>query len=679
MKSRRDELGKSASRLEFGLILALVVLTLFVYCRVLDFDFINFDDLGYVAHNRQVQGGLTSANIQWAFTTFECANWHPLTWLSLQLDRDLYGGIKPGSYHFTNVALHLANVALLLHVLRRLTGAVWRSALVAGLFALHPLHVESVAWVAERKDVLSTLFWLLTLWAYVAYVERPGWGRYALVLLAFALGLMAKPMLVTLPCVLLLLDWWPLGRWPRGADSPVWQRAAGFNPAAHATRLTRMAAPLWLIVEKLPLLGLVLASCVLTLRAQIQGEALRLFEIFPLEVRLDNALLAYVQYLGKMVWPVDLILFYPHSGTAQLRGQVLAAGALLLTLTLGVLVAGRRRPYLAVGWFWYLGTLVPVIGLVQVGGQALADRYTYVPLIGIFLALVWSCGDLATAVGWRGLKVGLTGTALVVLATCWLRTWEQLDNWRNSWTVWGHVLDVTEAHGVAHDSIGMAYFEDGYWLKARWHLARAVELEPTNANFQNDLGIACLSLGDFQEASRHLSEALRLQPDRADAHHNLAMTQVLLPEKELARALEHSRRAVELNEKLAPGRYLLGYLCHELGHAEEAALHYQEGLRLDPGWPEVGNQLASQLVSRSTLTPAEAAFALLYATEACQATGERRSEYLETQAAALAAAGRSSDAVQALRKALALLSESAAPERYRAVQQRLRTYEQSKP
>jgi tetratricopeptide (TPR) repeat protein len=639
--------------------LALAAVTLLVYCRAPYHDFVNLDDRIYVENNPHVAAGLTRASLWWALTSFECSNWHPLTWLSLQLDRNLYDGLRPGGFHLTNVVLHLANSVLLLHVLRRMTGAVWRSALVAALFALHPLHVESVAWVAERKDVLSTLFWLLALLAYTWYAERPGPGRYLLVLLCLALGLMSKPMVVTLPCVLLLLDYWPLGRWAPG-------RA-----------VLRQAVPLrWLVAEKLPLLGLAAASCLVTMRAQAAGGALASFETVPLDARFRNALQAYVAYLGMTAWPVNLAVFYEHPGAALSWEPALAAGALLLAITLGVLWA-RGRPYLAVGWLWYLGTLVPVIGLVQVGDQALADRYTYVPLIGIFIALAWGVGDLASAVGRRGVRVGLSAAAVTILAACALRTWGQLGTWHDSRTLWEQAVRVCPGSDAAHDHLGMVYEEAGLPQQAWAHFARAVELNPASGQARNNLGRACLGREEPELARRHLTEAVRLQPLRPDVHFNLALAHVLCPQRDLAAALAHGRRAVELKGDVAPAHVLLAYLCHELGQAREGDGHYREAIRLDPSWPERAGREAWQLAASRRLTRFQAALALLLARQVCQATGERRVEFLETRAAAEAAAGQYRQAARTLRQVLALVSERDEPGRYHVLEQQLRLCEEA--
>ena len=357
-------------------VLLLVGVVLIAYGTVWNFEFVNIDDDLYVTENAQIQQGLSLDSVLWAMTTMEEANWHPLTWLSHMLDIQLFG-LNPAGHHLTNLLLHMANVLLLFGVLQRMTGAVWLSALVAALFALHPLNVESVAWVAQRKTVLSTMFWLLTVLAYVGYVKKPNWGRYLGMMGIFLMGLMAKPMLVTLPCVLLLLlDYWPLGR--LGKDSKeFWER------------LPRLAA------EKLPLFIPVAVVSVVTIEAQSQAGALSSWEGLSLGIRVANAVTAYGVYLKKMLWPMDLAVFYPHPGNSLEVWPVVLAAFVLVILSLGVWWQGRRSRYLVVGWFWYLGTLFPVSGLIQVGGQALADRYAYVPLMGLFIILVWGTVELA--------------------------------------------------------------------------------------------------------------------------------------------------------------------------------------------------------------------------------------------------------------------------------------------
>jgi len=393
-------------------IFLLITVVVLVYAPVKDYPFINYDDTLYVTEVPQVQQGLGWDSVVWSMTAMEAANWHPLTWLSHMLDVQLFG-LNPAGHHLTNLLLHLANVLLLFGVLQQMTGAVWRSALVAALFALHPLNVESVAWVAERKNVLSTLFWLLTMAAYMGYVRKPHWGRYLGMMGIFVLGLMAKPMLVTLPCVLLLLDYWPLGR--LGKDSKeFWER------------LPRLAA------EKLPLFIPVAAISVVTIAAQSQAGALSSWEGLPLGVRVANAVLTYGVGLKKMLWPVDLAVFYPHPGNSLAVWPVALAALLLVILSLGVWWQGRRSRYLVVGWLWYLGTLFPVSGLIQVGEQAMADRYAYVPLMGLFIILAWGTAELAQTLrlpkAWlqepRVSSSAIGETALPCFSTLWspLRT-----------------------------------------------------------------------------------------------------------------------------------------------------------------------------------------------------------------------------------------------------------------
>ena len=385
--------------------IVLLAVTMMAYSAVGSFGFVNFDDPDYVYRNLQVAQGLTWSGVQWAFTTGHASNWHPLTWISHMLDVQVFG-LHPGAHHVINLLLHLANTLLLFGVLQRSTGATGRSALVAALFAVHPLHVESVVWIAERKDVLSTLFFMLTLWAYVSYTHSPALRRYLAVFVLLALGLMAKPMLVTLPFVLLLLDLWPLKR--VGVDA--WDRAT-------ATRL---------VVEKIPLFALVAISSIVTFLVQREGGAVINLEGISLALRLSNALLSYIAYIGNMVWPSGLAILYPYPGSIPMWKSA-AALALLLAASAAAIMAVRRRPYVTVGWFWYVGTLVPVIGIVQVGTQAMADRYTYIPLIGLFLLIAWGGYDLPGRESSR--RVPLAAVCVMMVATLGVATWNQSRYW----------------------------------------------------------------------------------------------------------------------------------------------------------------------------------------------------------------------------------------------------------
>jgi tetratricopeptide (TPR) repeat protein len=575
---------------------ALAGLTLLVYCPCFDHPFVRLDDQDYVTRNPHVQAGLTADGVRWAFTTFACGNWHPLTWLSLELDATLYGGRNAGGFHLTNVLLHAANAVVLFLVLNRMTGAVWRSGAVAALFALHPLHVESVAWVAERKDTLSALFWVLTLAAYVWYVRRPEVGRYLLVVATFALGLMAKPMLVTLPCVLLLLDYWPLRRWRpalgRIADPSGKQGGLEIRPTEERAPAPPPATPFrTLLLEKVPLFALALASCVLTFVAQSRDEAVQSFQAFPSGVRVANALLAYVGYLGKAFWPVDLAVYYPHPGAGVSVAGALGAGALLLGLTALALGPGRRRPYLAVGWLWYLGTLVPVIGLVQVGGQAMADRYTYVPLVGLFLLVTWGAADLAGALRLSGFWPA--AAAAVALSACVALTWAQLGYWGSDRDLWEHALAVTGPNQYGHCSLAECLEEEGDLDAARRHYQQAVAVDPGQVRPHNSLGNVLRKLGRTDEAAAQYRTALQLDPTFALAHYNLGL--VLTDAGRTDEAAAEFRQAVALDPGLLPARCDLGMCYYGQGRLGEAVAEFEAAVALDPQLPATHSTLGNLL------------------------------------------------------------------------------------
>jgi tetratricopeptide (TPR) repeat protein len=492
----------SPKRSQFLVGLALFLITLLVYGHTCLNGFTNYDDPDYVQDNPHVTGGLTVENIAWAFTTNHASNWHPLTWLSLQLNAEIFG-VKGGKwgFHLTNILLHAANTVLLFWVFQRLTGCLWRSAAVAALFALHPLHVESVAWISERKDVLSTFFGFLTIGAYTCYVERPSWFRYGLMASAFSLSLLAKPMLVTLPCLLLLLDYWPLGRFAlaNSADSAIDNRKSTLR---------------WLVVEKLPLVALVAALCVVTVIVQYEGGAIKSFKMMSLQSRVENSLVAYVRYLGKMFWPRDLAVLYPHPHDALPTWQVVGAALLLAAVTGAVLAAGRRKPYLPVGWFWYLGTLVPVIGLVQVGPQALADRYTYVPLIGIFIMGVWGLADLAGAR--PNARATLAWAFGLVLLACAGATWLQVRHWHDELSLWLHNYEATPQNYYVANNIGYLYTLFGN---------RAVDDGNRKIKMGQTLeGRRAIVYGKklIKQAKEHFLKAIEWEPNFPRAHHNLA-------------------------------------------------------------------------------------------------------------------------------------------------------------
>ena len=548
--------------------LVLIFVTLVVFHQVPSYDFINLDDNLYIYENSRVQAGLTLEGIVWAFTTFEAYNYHPLTWLSHMLDCQLFG-LRPGLHHLTNLLFHLANTVLLFFVLRRMTGTLWRSGFVAALFALHPLHVESVAWVAERKDLLSAFFWFLSIWAYARYAERPGLNRYLPVLLFFSLGLLAKPMVVTLPFVLLLLDFWPLGR------MQFHQAGTNIRP------LEQKVSAFRLVWEKIPLFALAAISIVVTFAAQQQGGALKSLEAFPLTTRIANALISYVSYIGKMMWPQNLAVYYPHPATVP-TWQAAGCGLLLICLSALFIWASRKRPYLAVGWLWYLGTLVPVIGLVQVGSQAMADRYTYLPLVGLFVALAWGVPSL-----------------LVSFTVC---TWLQLRHWQNSLTIFQHTVNVTTDNYFAHNNLGVALAKGGRFDEAVDHYYVALRIKPDQAEVYNNLGNALEAQGNVDEAIRRYTEALRIEPDNAKAHNNLG--NALATQGKVDEAISHYSEALRIEPDHAGAHYNLGNVLAERGNVDEAINHYNEALRIWPDWAGAHNNLGVALERRGNFKEA---------------------------------------------------------------------------
>ncbi|MDH3838255.1 MAG: tetratricopeptide repeat protein [Desulfobacteraceae bacterium] len=518
-------------RLNVLICLFLVIATLAVYWQVKGYEFVNYDDSRYVYNNGYVQAGLTLKGVIWAFTATHASNWHPLTWLSHMLDCQLFG-LNPGWHHLTNVFFHIANTLLLLFVLRRMTGALWRSFFVAALFALHPLHVESVAWVAERKDVLSTFFWLLTMWGYARYVERPGLGRYLLILLFFALGLMAKPMLVTLPFVLLLLDYWPLERFQFGGAETIGDSHGDSQLGSTAHRLV------W---EKIPLFLLTVVSSVVTFLIQQSSGAAGSLVQYPLVVRIANGLVSYARYIGKMILPSHLAVLYPHPGMLP-WWQVAAACLLLVSISLLVIKSAKRRPYFVLGWLWYIGTLVPVIGFVQVGAQAMADRYTYVPLVGLFIMISWGVSELVAELHYG--KIGLAAIGVAILSILMGTTWFQVRCWKNSITLFRHSLDVAGESYVVHNNLGNALLSKGRSEEAIAQYRKALRLKPDFMLWYYNWGNALVTQGKLDEAIRRYSEALLIDPDYAEAHNSLGVA--LLHKGEINEAITHFREALRI-------------------------------------------------------------------------------------------------------------------------------------
>lgn len=529
--------------------LGLILLTLIVYQPVLAYGFVNFDDGLYVTGNRHVQKGITWEGFLWAWQANVASNWHPLTMLSHMLDCELYG-LDARGHHLTSLLLHLANVWLLFEVLRRMTGALGASALVAALFGIHPTHVESVAWIAERKDVLSGLFFLLTLGAWHRWVEARTLRSYLLAVLLFACGLLSKPMLVTLPCVLLLLDVWPLGR-----------LRAGLRP---------------LLVEKIPFFVLSAASSAVTIYAQ-QGS-LATLQAVSIGRRVANALVAYVAYLGKTFWPAKLAVFYPLPPAVP-PWKALAAGALLAAVTALAVWRLRRQPHLAVGWLWFLGMLVPVIGFLQVGRQAMADRYTYLPSIGLFVAVVWGTAELVAAR--KPLRIAVAGGALAGIAALSVAAHAQAGTWKDNLTLFRHALAVTENNYLAHLNVAITLSrEGGDEAEALHHFREVLRLQPNLAEGHAAMATALRRWGRPAEALPPARRAVQLKPERARFRHTLATILEDLGRKD--EAIVQLRAAVERSPRLADARYGLGLLLQEKGRTDEALEHYRVALEANP-------------------------------------------------------------------------------------------------
>ena len=593
MSERKTETGNAkppARQTARWVALGLALATLAVYWQVTGFEFVNYDDTDFVTANPHVQAGLTAASFKWAWQSEVARNWHPITMLTHILDCQLFG-VRPGWPHLVNLLLHVANTLLLFHLLKRMTGALWRAAAVAALFALHPLHVESVAWVAERKDVLSTLFWFLTTWAYLRYAENLKFQIsnfkffYALALLFYALGLMSKPMLVTVPFALLLLDYWPLGRLKFGA---------GFSWRP------------W--VEKIPFLAMSAALCVVTYRIQQHGGAVLDTSNRPLDTRLGNALVAYVSYIGKMFWPRHLAGLYLHPGNWP-AWQVALSALLLLAFSTLALAQARRRPYLAVGWFWYMGTLVPVIGLVQVGMQVMADRYTYVPLIGLFIILAWGGYDLARAWGW---SKWLPAAGAVALAACAAASARQAGFWKNSETLFNRMIDATPNNYMAHYNLANLRVREKRIDEAIAHYTAAIEEEPNYADAHNNLGGLFLDQKRYEEAVGHYRAALRINPgylryfnlanalaDAASAHHDT---------NQFAEAVQTYRQALQLDPNSSDAHQNLGLTWQAQGRTEEALAEFEQAARLDSNSVDTWTQLGFAYARLNNMERAAAAF-----------------------------------------------------------------------
>jgi protein O-mannosyl-transferase len=611
--------GTTSRWLTLGVCVVLVSLTWAVFGQTLRHDFVNYDDPSYVYQNTRITSGFSLPNIVWAFTHIHSENWHPLTTITHMLDSQLYG-LKAGWHHFTNVLFHTVAVVLLFLALQRMTGAIWRSAFVAAVFAIHPLHVESVAWIAERKDVLSGVFFMLTLLTYFHYTRAPSIGRYLILALVVALGLMSKPMLVTLPFVLLLLDYWPLGRFQA-------IRAGGGRQL------------LQLIPEKVPLIALSVISSTVTFLAQ--RGAIGWTEQLPVSARISNAIVTYVVYVRQMLWPAKLAVFYPHPEHRLPTWEVGLALMVVVGLTIATFVLRKRTPYLIVGWLWYLGMLVPVIGLVQVGWQGRADRYTYLPQIGLYMAITWAVTDLT--VSWRFQRTVLVAVAALLVAALSWRAWLQTSYWRDSETLFTHALAVTSNNDVA----------------------------------LNNLGIIFLDKGQLDEAISKLQAAIDLRPENGPAHDNLA--KALLRKGRLPEAMVQYRKFLEIEPGNVEARNTLGTALIQQGRVSEAIVQWREALAIQPDNGNAASNLAWVFATCPEDSIRDGTRAVELAEKAMRLSGGKIPMIFRVLAAAYAENGRFSDAIDTARRGADLASRTGNPALASELESNIALYQSGRP
>ncbi len=573
-------------RIQF-ICVGLAAITFAAYSPILKNEFITYDDGSYIAENPAVLSGLNWTSIQWAFNVGYSGNWHPLTWVSHMTDVALFG-VNPSVHHLMNLLLHIANSVLVFLVFQRMTKIVWPSAFVAIVFALHPLHVQSVAWAAERKDVLSMLFWLLTMWSYVRYVERPKTARYLLALLFFALGLMTKPMLVSLPIVLLLIDFWPLRRT---------KLTGGTKEQDPKKRGTTKTISGWmplgsLLKEKLPFVGLAIVSSVITFLAQREGGAVAGTGVLSLGLRITNALISYLAYIGKTFWPSNLAFFYPHPAEHLPLWQAVLAALILIGVSVGAVMIAKRRPYIPFGWFWYLVTLVPVIGIVQVGLQAMADRYMYIPIIGLSVMIGWGVSDFLKTINKRVLAFA----AVVLTVSMAASTFVQAGYWRNSRTLYEHAIEVTDHNWVAHTNLGVVLAKEGRINDAMDHYTQALQIKPDYVEARRLLAFHLANGGRIDEAITHFKEALKINPNDPEARNNLGS--LLARKGKVSEAINEYREALRTNPNYVDARFNLGFFLSQQGNTSEAIEEYLEAVRIKPDYADARLNLGNLLIAQ---------------------------------------------------------------------------------
>jgi Flp pilus assembly protein TadD len=633
-------------RITIAIYLFLVAISLAVFGQTVRYEFVNFDDDLYVYNAPAIQAGLTVKGLALAFTSPHARNWHPLTTISHMLDCQLYG-LKAGGHHATNVLLHTIAVLLLFWVLRQMTGAVWKSATVAALFAVHPLHVESVAWVSERKDVLSAVFFLLMLGAYLRYTRARSITRYLAVAVLFAAGLMSKPMLVSAPVILLLLDYWPLRRF---------EQVSSTNGKAKIAK----AGDQWPVIrdlslEKVPLLLLSAGCCVITF--VLQKRATGSIPPLPFLWRMQNAVATYVIYIWETLWPARLAVFYPHPNDTLATWEILLAIGLLLTMTIAAIVFRRKRPYLFTGWFWYVGMLLPVIGVVQVGEQGHADRYTYLPHIGLFLLAVWFVADV-TAAFQRSSRIAVASAVVIIVALGW-GAFIQTSYWRNSETLWTHALAVTSDNDVAHNNLGYLCADRGELDKAISHFETALRIRSSKRDPHYSVGSAFVQVnladalsrkGQPDEAMVHYEEAIKLQPNYADAYFNRG--NILFAEGRIDEAMADWEKTLQIRPDDADAHTCLGNALLRRGSVKEAITQYENAIALAPEDPHSRINMAWVLATAPDASIRDGIKAVEFAQQAMELSGGNDPKFLRTLAAAYAESGRFSEAITTARQAM---------------------------
>jgi protein O-mannosyl-transferase len=656
------EAERRKKRVTLLIYIALAAGTVIAYAPIRHNGFVGYDDNEYIVKNPHITGGITQQSITWAFTKPYASNWHPLTWISHILDYRLFG-LNPLGHHFVSLLLHITNSLLLFWILKNITGTIWASAFVAAVFAVHPVQVESVAWAAERKTVLSGLFWLLTMAAYVRYTRQPAFGRYILVLLVFGLCIMTKPIVVTLPLVLLLLDYWPLLRFAT-KGGPLEQSGG------QKTSLK------WLIIEKIPFLAMSAFLSVMTFVSQKSGRAMSTMENMPLDYRIANTFLSYIKYISKMIWPSRLAVYHPHPRTGFSDTAVVICALLFVLITVFSIYVGRRKRYVTVGWLWYIGTLVPMIGLVQVGAQAIAYRYMYLSMLGLLIIVAWAVKDLvANRFRW---KVAAAVSAIVVLSAFVVLTIMQVRYWQNTITLFEHTLNVTKDNAAAEHNYGYALSEAGRLDEAAIHLNRAIQLVPIFVDARNNLGKLYLKQGKINEAIDCFAELAKRKDAPAEVHYSLASA--LLMQKRYDEAIKQLAMVLELDPDYAHAPSAMAVALMSAGRADEAMACFNKYLRLNENSAELHYNLAVALVMQKKYDEAIIHFTRVTELDPNNAGAlNGLARVLDALAVSYAEAGKFDDAKITAEKALNIAKAARQAELASEIEGRLQLYKKDLP